>query len=117
MNLDERVTVNETVRTGELAPGLPFPQTSFLIYDSYQTQTQFHGGDIGVAARLIQGRFSLSAIVKLAIGANARDVTVAGSTGIAASGLPTVNFNGGLLTAGHLGQFSDTAFALVPECV
>ena len=111
LNLDERVSVAEQVQT---APGVQ-PQANFLVADAYQAQNQFHGGDIGLAAQLIRGRFSFGILGKLGIGANVRDVTITGSTGISTPGAPPANFNGGLLTTGRTGHFSDCAFALVPE--
>src|SRR5690606_8692066 len=39
----------------------------------------------------------------------------AGSTGISVPGSPPANINGGLLTAGRTGHYSDCVFALVPE--
>jgi hypothetical protein len=115
LNLNERVTINESARTGEIAPGLPVPQVSFLLYDSFQTQTQFHGGDFGLAARLNSGRFSFSALGKVALGANIRDLTIAGSTGITVPGTPPASVDGGLLTVGRTGHVSDSIFACVPE--
>ena len=112
LNMDEGVTVDALSQS---LPGLPIPPTSLLVSDSFRTQTQFHGGDFGLAARLIRGRFSFTAMGKVALGANIRDLTVAGSTGITVPGSPQVNVNGGLLTVGRTGHVSDSIFAWVPE--
>jgi hypothetical protein len=109
LNLNERVIVDEQVQS------VGQPPVGFLVSDAYQAQNQFHGGDIGLAARLVRGRFLFSGLAKLGIGANVRDVNITGSTGVIAPGAPTTNFNGGLLTTGQTGHFSDCAFALVPE--
>lgn len=110
LNLNERVNIDEQFRLA--ASGL---SASFLLNDSFRTENQFHGGDIGLAGRWTRGKLSFHALGKLAIGANVRDVTLAGSTGASLPGLPPVNLNGGLLTAGRTGHLSDCTFALVPE--
>ena len=108
LNLNERVTVDEQV--------VPVQDpATFLVHDSFQTQTQFHGGDIGLAGYLTRGRVTFSAIGKVGIGVNVRDLRVDGSTGINVLGQLPLYFDGGLLTSGRTGHTSDSVFALVPE--
>lgn len=115
LHLNERVVVDEQVLAGPFPPDPQNPPASFLVHDSFRTQTQFHGGDVGLAAYVTRGRFVLSALAKLGVGANVRDLRIEGSTGMSVPGSLPTNFNGGLLTVGRTGETSDCVFALVPE--
>ena len=114
LNLDERITIDENLAAGG-TPGSPIPPTTFLVHDSFRTQNQFHGGDIGLAGYFSRGPVTLSALAKIALGANVRDLVVAGSTGILSAGATPTNFDGGLLTAGRTGSVDSCIFAVVPE--
>jgi hypothetical protein len=116
LNLNERITIDHRANVTNSPPGAPppiLPQT--LVHDSFRTQTQFNGGDIGLAGYVTRGRLVFSTLGKLGIGVNSRDLRLEGSTGISALGSPPANFTGGLLTAGRTGETSDRVFALVPE--
>lgn len=106
LNLNERVIIDEQVA----AQG-----ASFLVHDSFQTQTQFHGGDIGAAGYFTRGCVTFSAMARLGIGVNVRDLRVDGSTGISTPGALPTFFEGGILTVGRTGSVDDCIFALVPE--
>jgi hypothetical protein len=115
LNLNERIIVDQESVVGPFPPDPLNPPVSFLIHDSFRAQTQFHGGDVGLAAYAMRGRFVLSALARLGVGANVRDLRLEGSTGISAPGALPNNFNGGILTVGRTGETSDCVFALVPE--
>jgi hypothetical protein len=115
LNLNERIIVDQESVVGPFPPDPLNPPVSLLIHDSFRTQTQFHGGDVGLAAYATRGRFVLSGLAKLGVGANVRDFRLEGSSGISAPGALPNNFNGGILTVGRTGETSDCVFALVPE--
>jgi hypothetical protein len=115
LNLYDEVSVTEQVNSIGTTPGAPPLGTSFRVNDTYRTLTQFHGPDVGVAARLVRDRLCLTAMARLAFGWNVRDLKVDGSTALTVPGLPATTSPGGLLSAGRIGETSSTVFSLVPE--
>lgn len=87
------------------------------VTDTFQTQNQFVGGQIGVRSSLELGRIELGAGAKLAIGATYQRLQIAGESQIIqANGQVFASTPGGLLAnAGNSGSYSRTVGSIVPE--
>jgi hypothetical protein len=86
-------------------------------FDAFDAETDFHGGEIGLAAALVQGAFSLDVATRLGIGAVRQQVDVRGSTVVTTPGDPPgPPIPGGVLAlSSNIGSFTRDRFALLPE--
>lgn len=115
LNLDEEITLSESLTANDPTPGAPPIGTQFTLLDSYRTRTQFHCADVGLAASWSDGRFFADVVGKVALGCNVREYTVGGVSTTTVSGVGTVVTDGGLYTVGLNGRTTDQVFAVVPE--
>ncbi len=111
----ENLQINEN-----LTSLLPSPDNGqFLIEDRFETGNSFNGADIGVVWQGCQGPYSLDLFMRLALGSNRQNVSIAGSTSLRGSGGVGNNFEdatGGLLAQRtNIGEYSRDRFAMVPE--
>ncbi|MCU0872647.1 MAG: BBP7 family outer membrane beta-barrel protein [Pirellulaceae bacterium] len=108
----ERLTIDEDrLITDPLSYG-----ATFQVQDSFAVQNDFHGGEIGLAAEMQRGRWSLDALTKLGVGGVRQRLDIAGRTLGTAPPDPTDIRNYGLLAqTSNIGQYSDTNFAFLPE--
>lgn len=90
-------------------------ETTHQIQDNFAVQNDFHGVDLGLAAQLQRGRWSLDALSKLGLGGVRQQLEITGRTQRTANGA-TTTINGGLLSQpSNIGHYSDTQFAFLPE--
>ncbi len=111
----ERLAIHENLvvvdETGPIDYG-----TMLQVQDNFVVQNEFHGGEIGLAAELERGRWSLDVLTKLGLGCVQQQLDIAGTTQVTVPGDPPVNRNGGLLTGtSNIGHYSDNQFAFLPE--
>jgi hypothetical protein len=115
LSLKEQIEIIENVQT---VPGLadPFNGTPVIVRDSFATNNQFYGGQIGIAGQKRFGHFTLEAFTKLALGDTHQTVTIQGSQTFP-PGTPNVDPRpGGLLALdSNIGHFTRDRFAVVPE--
>lgn len=91
------------------------PGETIQVQDNFAVQNDFHGVDLGLAAQLQRGRWSLDALTKLGLGGVRQQLDITGRTQRTANGATTI-INGGLLTQpSNIGHYSDTQFAFLPE--
>lgn len=110
LRLDESLHMREQL-TSQLVndPG------TFDITDSFVTQNQFHGGEIGLSRTESYRRWTLDALFKVAFGNVREMVSINGST-IIDDGTGPQTFTGGLLAQRtNIGNYSRDRFALIPE--
>ena len=110
LRLDESLQMREQL-TSQIAtdPG------TFDINDSFVTQNQFHGGEIGLSRTESYRRWTLDALFKVAFGNVRESVSINGST-IINDGTGPQTFTGGLLAQRtNIGNYSRDRFALIPE--
>lgn len=109
------ITENLTVLPGTTTPLVP--GTTIFVQDAFRTENTFNGGEIGFAGMVQQSCWWVDGLVKIAIGANRRTVTINGTTINNVPGGGTAQFEGGLLTseATNIGRYSDTSVAVIPE--
>jgi len=104
--------LEELDETGFFAP----PQ-QFEVRDSFLTQNDFNGGEVGVRGEWTTGRWSLDLLGKLALGSVRQRVAINGSTDLTIVGMPPEpTETGGLLALStNIGNYEQNRFAVIPE--
>jgi hypothetical protein len=112
---DLSITERLTVLPGTTTPLVP--GTTFFVEDEFSTESEFHGGEIGMQAYKTHRWFWLDGMGKLALGGQRSTVTVDGTTFINVPGGGTFLAEGGLLTSEvtNIGRYDDTDFVVIPE--
>jgi len=113
--LRERLTINEDLRIVD-ETGLVEYGTTMQVEDRFAVQNDFHGADIGLAAELHRGRWSLDVLTKLGMGGVRQRLDIGGLTQVTVPDEPPETRDGGLLArSSNMGRYRDTEFALLPE--
>ena len=114
---DSNLSITEqlTVLPGTTTPLVP--GTTFLVHDSFRTDNDFHGGEIGLQAYKQRCWWWLDGMAKVALGSQRRTVRVNGLTFVDVPGGGTSLAQGGLLTSQvtNIGRYSDSDFVVIPE--
>lgn len=101
-----------TVSSGSAAIA---PGTEFQYADSFHTQNNFNGGDLGFDTQWRRGRWKLDALLKMGIGNTNTQVSIDGSTAITTS-LGRNVYSGGILAlASNSGVHESNQFSVMPE--
>jgi hypothetical protein len=110
---DSQLTINST-RTDIANPGGGSFETR---RDYFASDNEFHGGELGVRARITQKACWFDGSFKLAIGGHSRRMTIDGASVIAPVNMPAQFYEGGLYTssATNIGEYSDSRARLIPE--
>jgi hypothetical protein len=97
--------------------GQPIDASSSLRdIDSFRTNNNFYGGQLGTRMTWIVDRWVISATGKLALGASQERAIVRGATALSSSDGSVTYIPGGVLaTSANIGDYERTAFAVVPE--
>jgi hypothetical protein len=118
LDLREDLTINETfVRTPGSDPTIGIPAMSGIIADRFRTTNTFHGGQIGLAASVNRGRWSLDYRGTVAFGTVFQSADISGSQTLAFADGTVGVVPGGLLAVPgtNIGHFTQSRFAVVPE--
>ena len=90
--------------------------TVITTQDTFGTKNQFHGGHLGLLNEVSKGRFSFSALGKVAIGNMHQSSTVTGQSTIAAPAQAVVTQGHGLFAqSSNIGTISRDQFTFLPE--
>jgi hypothetical protein len=90
--------------------------TTFDLFDSFQTRSQFNGGQLGFNAQYFGGCWNLDLLFKLAIGGVTQTANIDGQTVVTAPGTASVTNTGGILAQNtNIGHFRRTQFSVLPE--
>ena len=90
--------------------------TTFDIRDSFATNNEFHGGQLGLLAELQQSCWTFEFLMKIALGNSHAMVDINGSTEITPPGTPPENLQGGFLALpSNTGQEIQDKLAIMPE--
>jgi hypothetical protein len=118
LNFKEQLTITESfVRT----PGSNFdvgvPATAGLITDSFRTENNFHGGQIGLTGEVRRGRWYLDGRASIAFGTTFQRAEIGGSQVLNLPNGTVGTYQGGLLAVpgANLGAFNQNKFAVLPE--
>lgn len=110
LRLNEGLSITETeigTNPASAAFGIPL-----LINEGFNTNNNFHGGEIGLMAECQRDRWFLRGIAKVAIGATCQTVNINGTT---QTGNAAPEVGGFLALPSNIGQFHTSQFAVVPE--
>jgi hypothetical protein len=111
--LSDGLLINDSTTssgTAAVAPG-----TRFEFSDSFRTQNDFNGADIGFNTQWRRGRWKLDTLLKMGIGNTHTKVSIDGSTAITTSQGRNV-FTGGILAlASNSGEHDSNQFSVMPE--
>jgi hypothetical protein len=111
LRLDDRLGVRE-----ELTETVPTSLGAFLVQDEFDSENQFHGGELGLSFAVHRGRWSLEFIPKIAMGVTNEIVDINGSTRTTAANGTNTTAQGGLLAlSSNIGHYTSNQFAVVPE--
>ena len=98
------------------AQGIIPPGTTKDLFDSFDTENQFNGGELGLAYRERMGQWSLEILGKVALGNTASQVRVDGATVTTLPDGRSATFVGGLLAQEtNIGTFQQNQFSVIPE--
>jgi hypothetical protein len=111
-SLDEGLNIREVADVNPAAA--TFPGRRISIIDSFETENEFYGGQLGIRASMRKKRWQLDWTGKVALGNNDRSANVRGATVIDTT--PATLANAGLLAlASNSGRFSSSEFTVLPE--
>lgn len=118
-SLDESLSVTEDLIIDVEAPGdTSFNGTRIVVMDSFSTDNDFTGGELGFDWGIERGRYSVNLLSKLAIGNNHQRVNINGSTQTFPPGVdpPPAAEEGGLLAlSSNIGNYERDRFSMIPE--
>jgi hypothetical protein len=95
---------------------VPLP-LSFSTTDHFQTRNQFHGGQLGLRARMARGQWSLNTLGVFGIGNMNQQVVINGSTTTTAAGVPSTTAGGLFAQPTNIGSYSQNRFAVIPQVI
>jgi hypothetical protein len=102
--------------TSTITPvGGAFGGSRLEIFDSFDTENQFHGGEIGLQTELASGPWSVGIITKVALGNNHQKVDIEGETRAVGGGLVIPSAGGLFAQPTNIGRSTDDVFAVLPE--
>jgi hypothetical protein len=90
--------------------------TTLNILDSFRTQNEFHGGQIGLVTEYHRGRVWFEVLSKIALGNMRQRAILSGQTSITEPlGVPSVDGSGFLVQPSNSGDFTRNQLAFIPE--
>ena len=90
--------------------------TTIDLLDSFSTENDFHGGEIGISAAMNRGRWSADMLTKIALGKMYQHVNIRGTNVVTVPNLTPVSNQGGLLALStNMGDHNRSDFAFLPE--
>lgn len=110
VSLDDDIRFNEN-----LTSLVNTAQGTINVNESFETENDFMGVEIGAIREIPMGRFWFETVTKVALGRNTQKVRINGSTRLVEAGVPET-FTGGLLAQrSNIGIYENDDFAVVPE--
>lgn len=109
MQLQDSLRIHETLSTVGNDP------TFFDLRDSFDTENDFHGADLGFLWEGYRGPWSLEVIGRVGIGSTEQRVTIDGST-TSSNATSSATDQGGLLALeSNIGDYKRNEFTVLPE--
>jgi hypothetical protein len=116
LSLIDRVGISENLTSTDPTQTVAPLGTNLIVADSFHTNNQFYGADLGLTGEFRRNSWSLASTVRVALGATVERVDINGTTITTVPGLPSVVNSGGLLAlSSNSGTHTRGAFAVVPE--
>jgi hypothetical protein len=111
---DDDLSVREQLTSIATGTGVPIG-TQFGITDSFRTQNNFYGVELGLDHHLYRGSWIFEGIAKVALGGTQERVKINGQTVVSFPGQPTAVDEGGLLAlSSNIGNYTQDKFAAIP---
>ncbi|MGV3486246.1 MAG: BBP7 family outer membrane beta-barrel protein [Planctomycetaceae bacterium] len=110
MEDDLRISTSSTVLPGNVNEGAILD-----VMDLFDAENEFHGGQLGLAARYRERCWSFNGTIKAAVGSLNRTATRNGASNRSLAGVNAPDPNGLLVRSTNEGTVSDSTFAWVPE--
>ncbi len=110
MRMDDRLRIREDLVTLDQVI-----QQQFVVRDSFDANTEFHGVDLGMIYEFHRCRWSFELLTKIAIGNNRQRVDIDGNTDITLMGMTTPRVGGLLAQSTNIGSYSNDQFSVIPE--
>ena len=112
--LGEKLSVHQFSRW--TVPSIIPVGTTQELFDRFDTNSEFHGAELGMCSNFHVERWSLEFLVKLALGNSRSLVKINGSTTTTVPGVDPVTTAGGLLAQPtNMGRYTTNEFAVIPE--
>ena len=111
----ENLNIEENLVSQNVGTGFPVGSTIDL-FDRFTTENDFHGAEIGVAAQWdLNQRWTVDALLKLAVGNVRQQLTINGQSTIDTGGGPVTGAGGLLALPTNIGTYTRDDFGLLPE--
>jgi hypothetical protein len=112
LNVGSTVTADDPTAANGVAFG-----TNFTSMDSFQTRSDFYGGQVGLKGEYNMGRWSIGMVGKLALGDTYQAVAINGSSTSAppGGGKATTSVGGLFAQNTNIGTYSASNFSVAPE--
>lgn len=113
MRLDERLAISSTSVSldDDFAP----VGAVLSVADSFEAENDFHGGQLGIAARYRERCWSFDGLLKFGFGRLRREATRTGSTLTSIDGANAFDDQGLLVRESNRGTVTDDTFGWIPE--
>jgi Putative beta barrel porin-7 (BBP7) len=93
------------------------PGSEVTVFDSFRTENQFNGGQIGAEFKYLYGRWVFDGAAKIAFGGTHEVVTINGATNVFPVNAPPVFLSGGNYATLQIGRYRQDRFAVAPEAL
>ncbi len=112
---NDNVGVNELLTSIDPTTGVPIG-TQFNVTDSFRTQNNFYGAEIGAIASRYRGRWMYEVGARVGLGTTQQIASINGGTVVSFPGAPTAVNSGGLLALGsNIGTYKQNVFSAIPQ--
>ena len=109
MELTDDLVINETLSTIDTTP------TFFSLRDSFSSNNDFHGVDIGMLWEGYRGPWSLELIGRVALGNSSQQVTIDGTTTTSSGGISATDPGALLALESNMGTYTRDEFSTISE--
>ena len=110
LRLDESLQVQE-----QLTSRRDNVVSQFDLMDSFETENQFNGLELGLSWESYRGPWSMELLGLFMLGNNHRVVMIDGSTTSSAQGISFTDPGGLLALSSNIGRYTDDEFVVIPE--
>lgn len=114
-DIDDTLNISSSTTVADGTGGGAPTGTVRTFRDSFETENQFHGGQLGLETILKKGRWSMITLTKVHLGNVDQHVDIAGSSTQTIPAVPTETFENGFLVQGQQGHYERDQFTFVPE--
>ncbi|HEY2411977.1 MAG TPA: BBP7 family outer membrane beta-barrel protein [Pirellulaceae bacterium] len=113
--LDDGLQLNTNSQL--IDPTNPLFGTTISTTDRFTTHNQFHGGQIGLRARMARGQWSLNTLGVVGLGNMNEQVIINGSNTVTSFGVPSTTAGGIFTQPTNIGTHTQNRFAAIPQLI